>query len=461
MTAEFPKSTITMIHEAFSEQTSKTDGEIEDEIRHFLSFIEDVSMQLTFGMSSVKRYKNMFEYTGQFDISSCCRADHAHIDDEKFERIKPILASHERYLRQNLTRKTEVRRNVAFLQFASFLTPLLIGLKKKMKIPDVNNLLPMMAGEEVFTERSLAPLMIGPGFKSKTFLHTIFEANRNSVSARTAESGDNMEHSNIIANETNRNPYFSLHGGIQFELETCSVTNVPEESEEYEECYEEIVNQSADILSAYLATEGLQEYRVPVVEKNGKKFWAVRIDIDNYYAVFPQKPYWVCKLSDELSKLRPKRMPMSDIQVYDLYKKHFGFRKATKLKSMQPGLKAACQRGFSNVFQSFARKTPLSNLTRHDEFGLGLIHYAAIFNRPNLISNLIMLGVDSNSKQQINVKNYMQPIGPLSVHYAARCGALDALSCLLSNYGNVTHYDENGWVSWLTKILGDFLSCLF
>jgi hypothetical protein len=102
---------------------------------------------------------------------------------------------------------------------------------------------------------------------------------------------------------------------------------VSECDEEYEECYEEIVTQSADVLSAYLQTEGLQEYRVPVVEKNGKRFWAVRIDMDNYYAQFPQKPYWVCKLNDELSKLRPKRMPMSDAQVYDLYKKHFGFKK--------------------------------------------------------------------------------------------------------------------------------------
>lgn len=41
----------------------------------------------------------------------------------------------------------------------------------------------------------------------------------------------------------------------------------------------------------------------------------------------------------------------------------------------------------------------------------------------------------------------MQSIGPLGVHYAARCGSLDAISCLLSNYGNICFYDENGWVN--------------
>ncbi len=221
---------------------------------------------------------------------------------------------------------------------------------------------------------------------------------------------------------------------------------------EFEECYDEIINQSADTLINYLAYETTQqEYKVPVVEKNNKKYWAVRIDIESYYAQFPQKPYWVCKLNDDLSKLRPKRMPMSDIQVYDLYKKHFGYRKATKLKGLQMGLKAATQRGFSNVFQSFARKTPLSNLARQDEFGMGLIHYASIFNKSNIITNLVMLGIDANLKQQISVKNYMQPIGPLPAHYAARCGALDALSCLLCNYANVMFYDENGWVTVARK----------
>jgi hypothetical protein len=108
MTAEFPKSSITMIHEAFAEQANKTDAEVEDEIRNFLAYIEDISLQLSFGLSSVKRYRNIFEYTGRHDISTCCKADHQRIDDEKFERIKPIMASHEKYLRQNLSRKREV-----------------------------------------------------------------------------------------------------------------------------------------------------------------------------------------------------------------------------------------------------------------------------------------------------------------------------------------------------------------
>ena len=69
------------------------------------------------------------------------------------------------------------------------------------------------------------------------------------------------------------------------------------------------------------------------------RYWAIRIDFESFYAQFPYKPYWVNKLNDDLSKLRPKRLPMTDIQVYDLYKKFYGYRKATKLKVKKNSLK--------------------------------------------------------------------------------------------------------------------------
>ncbi len=228
MNAEFPKSTITMIHEAFSEASNKTDSEIEDEIKNFLSFINDIAMVLTVGLTSVKRYKNMFEYEAAFDVNTSTKADHDRISDSKFERLKPIMNSHEGYIRENFTRKKEVRSNMTVLKFASFLIPTLIALKKRMKIPDLNNLLPIITGEEVKTERNLPPQMIGDGFKSKTFLNTCFDKRAIQMSARTTDSIENSENSNLLSNEYNRNPYFSLHGGIQFELETVDIQEVPE-----------------------------------------------------------------------------------------------------------------------------------------------------------------------------------------------------------------------------------------
>jgi hypothetical protein len=132
-------------------------------------------------------------------------------------------------------------------------------------------------------------------------------------------------------------------------------------------------------------------------------------------------------------------------------------------------LKASAQRGAISVFQAFSRKTPLSNLARHDEFGLGFVHYAAIYNKPGIVANLCMLGIDSNLRQQIKYA----AIGAMPIHYSARyyflyfpkktfflfefkftrCGSLEALSCILANYGNISNYDEKGWVLKINYIL--------
>ena len=107
---------------------------------------------------------------------------------------------HEKFLRENFEKKAEIRKNLSLLKFVIFLVPLLIGLKKRMKIPETNNLLPLMMGDEVHTERELPPLMMGPEYATKRF--------------------------NDIVNTSK---YFNLHGGVQFEIETCPVEHVKNE----------------------------------------------------------------------------------------------------------------------------------------------------------------------------------------------------------------------------------------
>jgi hypothetical protein len=71
---------------------------------------------------------------------------------------------------------------------------------------------------------------------------------------------------------------------------------------------------------------------VPTLKANNKSFWCLRIDLEDYYPQFPQKPYWVQKLNEDLNKLKPKRLPMTEIQIYDLFKKNYGYKKASKYK---------------------------------------------------------------------------------------------------------------------------------
>ncbi len=169
-----------------------TDKQRTDGIAELLLCIDDVSVQMTFGLNSIKNYKNLYEIDGDYFLNSCCKADNEKISNARYEAIKPILNLHEKFLRENFERKREVRKNIVLLKLISFLVPLLTSLKKRMKIPDMNNLLPPLTGEEVNTERELPPLMYSSDFKSKLF--------------------------NGLIPDTSK--FFSLHGGIQFEIET-------------------------------------------------------------------------------------------------------------------------------------------------------------------------------------------------------------------------------------------------
>jgi hypothetical protein len=71
------------------------------------------------------------------------------------------------------------------------------------------------------------------------------------------------------------------------------------------------------------------------------------------------------------------------------------------------------------------------------------MHYAAIYNRPLIMTSLIMSSVDVNIKEQIG---YLA-VGPTPLHYAAKCGSLESACFLISNYANIQTYDDHGWVT--------------
>ena len=102
---------------------------------------------------------------------------------------------HEKFLRDNFAAKHEIRRNIKLMNIISFLVPLLMGLKRRMKIPNLNNLLPMISGEDVHTEKELPPLMIGNDFRSHLF-------------SKSTADNNNLSSDNLTTN--NKQKYFNL-----------------------------------------------------------------------------------------------------------------------------------------------------------------------------------------------------------------------------------------------------------
>jgi hypothetical protein len=186
-----------------------TQDELKEEIDFFMNHVDDLGLQITMFLNKCKQYKNLFEIESDYYLNACIKTTINQIDNIKFERLKRRLNKQETFLRRNFAKKAEVRNNLNIMKLVSFLVPLFVGLKKRMKVPDLNNLLPFMSGDDVKTESQLPPLLIPPDFKCKTF-------DFNSQKTSTIKK-------NLDEKPPHRYKYCHLHGGIQFELETIPV----------------------------------------------------------------------------------------------------------------------------------------------------------------------------------------------------------------------------------------------
>ncbi|CAF0881764.1 unnamed protein product [Rotaria sordida] len=385
----------------------KSEEQTHSDDQFLASYADDLSMVLTLYLDQISQWKNCLMFNGNYTIQSQIKTIQEKLDNQQFQRLKALLQIHENYLRKTFLLKTEVRKYIYLLELSCFLFTLLIGLKRRMKkIPNMNRLLPMIIGEDVRTERELPPFMY-----IKKQSKNIFP----------------IEHETM----------FHLHGGIQFEYETRSLNN--QLSQIFNGKNESLLDTSRRILYGYLDLPNApnMEYHLPIVEIDGKKYYHLVIDIEPYYGL---SPVWLRVIQRSVENASAKRF-LNETVMYEMYKKYFGRKKATYYKNPEHGLRVSAQRGLACIFQALARKTPISALSKPNlRDGLTLMHYAAIHNRPIIIGILILLGVDVNSKAEVN---YV-PNGGTPLHFACRHGSLDAASCLLGNMASI-QIDHQGW----------------
>src|SRR5688572_30552258 len=59
----------------------------------------------------------------------------------------------------------------------------------------------------------------------------------------------------------------------------------------------------------------------------------------------------------------------------------------------------AAQRGLVAIFAALSHKSPSSRLGKHDELGMSMIHYAAMYNRPEILATLVLQSMDINLRK--------------------------------------------------------------
>jgi len=84
--------------------------------------------------------------------------------------------------------------------------------------------------------------------------------------------------------------------------------------------------------SVYDAVKRPNNYLSTALIAEGKDYYVMHIPLTTYYAASPPQPAWIHARYQRLSTLRPRKLPMNDQQIAELFKRVFGFRQALASK---------------------------------------------------------------------------------------------------------------------------------
>ncbi|XP_050772345.1 ankyrin and armadillo repeat-containing protein [Gopherus flavomarginatus] len=419
----------------------------------FMQYADNILFKLTFGTIQVQQHESVCKFDAAYVLSNVIRLTEDHLDTVTYQRLQQRLILQQKLVKKHLEKKAEIRKNIEYLKIVSFLIPFLLGLKRKMKIPNLNQLLQPYSDDKVKTERELPPFVFGPDFK--------------------------CQHFHYIKNE-----YFHVHGGIEFDVGTPSLEDV---SEEIKAVFDDIQicasNHVAQLLDPDIPYR--EHYSIPTMEFDGKRYYVISIELETFYQQLYKTPWWGA-INEIISTLKPKRLPLTDIQSLEQFKKRFGYKKAIKCKSLPYGMKSAAERGLSAIFHTFCRKTSTSSLGVVDEYGYALLHHASIHNRVPIICQLIKAHLNINQRRNVHfnpgrrsqksetkgdragkpdlqekeTSGERTALGPTALHLAAQCGSIEALTCLLAFKADYKLTDDRGWMAIHFAAFYDNISCI-
>ncbi|XP_014640166.1 PREDICTED: ankyrin and armadillo repeat-containing protein [Ceratotherium simum simum] len=382
----------------------------------FMKYAENILLKLTFSTTQVQQYENVFIFETAYWLTNAIKYNQDYLDICTYQRLQQRLYLHKKVIQKHFEKKKEIRRGIGYLKLICFLIPFLLSLKKKMKVPYLSSLLQPFSDDKVKTERELPPFIYGRDFKCQNFHYK-------------------------------QNQYFHVHGGIEFDISTPSIENA---LEEFKNNLEKIRDCAAN---TFVEDSGYKEYySIPVMEFNGKSYYVICFELEAFYQQLYKTQWWGA-INEIVNNLRLKRLPLTDAQLHEQYKKKFGFKKAMKCKSIPFGLKSAVERGLSAVFHTFSRKTSSATINVSDEAGYANFHHAALHNRVAIICQLCKANFNINqrrfimySQESSKMDTKKERNGPTPLHLAAQACSLETTICLLCFKADYTLSEKRGWM---------------
>ncbi|XP_060158136.1 ankyrin and armadillo repeat-containing protein [Globicephala melas] len=382
----------------------------------FMKYAENILLKLTFSTTQVQQCENVFIFETAYWLTNAVRYNQDYLDICTYQRLQQRLYLQKKIIQKHFEKKKEIRKGIGYLKLICFLIPFLLSLKKKMKVPYLSSLLQPFSDDKVKTERELPPFIYGRDFKCQNFHYK-------------------------------EDQYFHVHGGIEFDISTPSIENA---LEDFKNNLEKIRDCAAN---TFAEDSGYKEYySIPIMKLNGKSYYVISFELETFYQQLYKTQWWGA-INEIVNNLRLKRLPLTDAQLHEQFKKKFGFTKAMKCKSIPFGMKSAAERGLSAVFHTFSRKTSSSTINVSDEAGYAIFHQAALHNRVPIICQLCNANFNVNQRRfiilsqessKLDMKNERN--GPTPLHLAAQACSLETTTCLLYFKADYTLSEKRGWM---------------
>ncbi|XP_066882547.1 ankyrin and armadillo repeat-containing protein [Kogia breviceps] len=370
----------------------------------FMKYAENILLKLTFSTTQVQQCENVFIFETAYWLTNAVKYNQDYLDICTYQRLQQRLYLQKKIIQKHFEKKTEIRKGIGYLKLICFLTPFLLSLKKKMKVPYLRSLLQPFSDDKVKTERELPPFIYGRDFKCQNFHYK-------------------------------EDQYFHVHGGIEFDISTPSIENA---LEDFKNNLEKIRDCAAN---TFAEDSGYKEhYSIPIMKLNGKSYYVISFELETFYQQLYKTQWWGA-INEIMNNLRLKRLPLTDDQLHEQFKKKFGFKKAMKCKSIPFGMKSAVERGLSAVFHTFSRKISSSTINVSDEAGYAIFHQAALHNRVPIICQLCNANFNVNQRRFIILSQ-----GPTPLHLAAQACSLETTICLLCFKADYTLSEKRGWM---------------
>nr|XP_014966017.2 ankyrin and armadillo repeat-containing protein isoform X3 [Macaca mulatta] len=387
-----------------------------EETAVFMKYAENIMLKLTFSTTQVQQYENVFIFETDYWLTNAIKYNQDYLDICTYQRLQQRLYLQKKIIQKHFEKKKDIRRGIGYLKLICFLIPFLLSLKKKMKVPYLGSLLQPFSDDKVKTERELPPFIYGRDFKCQNFHYK-------------------------------ENQYFHVHGGIEFDISTPSIENA---LEDFQKNLEKIRDCAAN---AFIEDSGYKEYySIPVMEFHGKSYYVMYFELETFYQQLYKTQWWGA-INEIMNNLRPKRLPLTDAQLHEQFKKKFGFKRAMKCKSIPFGMKSAVERGLSAVFHTFSRKTSSSTINVSDEAGYTIFHHAALHNRVSIICQLCNANFKVNQRRFVTFGQESSKVevkkernGPTPLHLAAQACSLETTVCLLCSKADYTLSEKRGWM---------------